>query len=428
MLSLMLMLTGLIGLCITANAEYKTGDVIEFGNYPQSKVTSPATITSLNNFVGSVANWKSYAYYSGTGSTDNGTMTAKDFMRYKDVFYAGVKYRGVYFNAYRPTMTGYQSDFSKSMQDDNGYTPGQIYWFKYEPLKWRVLDAKEGLVMTESVIDSQAYNNYVKKNNNEYYNESGRYASEWSTSSLRTWLNNDFFGTAFSATQKENIKSTHLYTLSTDQNKYDALQTDDRVYLLSYEDALNTAYGFKANNKENDPARTAKGTDYAKCQGLQVLSGYSYWRLRSPESSNSTKSVLIDGTVRYGFSVAETAFGIRPVCNLSELKNDNIHIGSVAAVTVPDVNIRYNGETTLKPQVNADYGAQYTVKYESYDTKIATVDENGKIHGAKTGTTYIMVTVIDENGSVFTESGKVTVKYAWWQWLIIIFLFGWIWY
>ena len=23
---------------------------------------------------------------------------------------------------------------------------------------------------------------------------------------------------------------------------------------------------------------------------------------------------------------------------------------------------------------------------------------------------------------------NVTVKYAWWQWLIIIFLFGWIWY
>jgi hypothetical protein len=28
----------------------------------------------------------------------------------------------------------------------------------------------------------------------------------------------------------------------------------------------------------------------------------------------------------------------------------------------------------------------------------------------------------------FTTSYNITVKYTWWQWLLVIFLFGWIWY
>ena len=36
-------------------------------------------------------------------------------------------------------------------------------------------------------------------------------------------------------------------------------------------------------------------------------------------------------------------------------------------------------------------------------------------------------TVIVEYEGLKTDF-KVTVKYAWWQWFIIIFLFGWIWY
>ncbi|MCQ2475981.1 MAG: hypothetical protein MJ173_08785 [Clostridia bacterium] len=86
------------------------------------------------------------------------------------------KYRGVKFSTYRPCWTEDASTTSAdTQQDDNGYTVGNTYWFKYEPLVWRVLDSSTGLVMCESIIDSQAYNNYIwygagsKSTSSEYY-------------------------------------------------------------------------------------------------------------------------------------------------------------------------------------------------------------------------------------------------------------------
>ena len=59
---------------------------------------------------------------------------------------------------------------------------------------------------------------------------------------------------------------------------------------------------------------------------------------------------------------------------------------------------------------------------------VATVDEDGNITGVGTGEAEITVTVTDEYGNVVEDPCKVTVSYSWWQWLMVIFLFGWIWY
>lgn len=99
---------------------YSKGDIIEFGWYPQGKVTNSETIAALNSLGGE---WKSYGYYSGTGSWSNGQMTAGDYMRYKDVIYGSDKYRGVIFDLYRPYYTGYTSSSGNSYQDDNAITP-----------------------------------------------------------------------------------------------------------------------------------------------------------------------------------------------------------------------------------------------------------------------------------------------------------------
>lgn len=96
-------------------------------------------------------------------------------------------------------------------------------------------------------------------------------------------------------------------------------------------------------------------------------------------------------------------------------------------VDVSDAVINYKSSATLSPVITADDGAEYTVTYSS-DSKNVTVDENGKIYGAKKGSANITVTVTDTNGNVVTGTCKVTVEYAWWQWLIKIVLFGWIWY
>ena len=82
----------------------------------------------------------------------------------------------------------------------------------------------------------------------------------------------------------------------------------------------------------------------------------------------------------------------------------------------------------MKPQITADDSAKYTVQYVTSDPKIVTGDGNGSLYAAKKGTAQITVRVTDEFENTVTDTCKVTVKYTALQWLIVIFLFGWIWY
>ncbi|MCM1365544.1 MAG: hypothetical protein NC122_10555 [Faecalibacterium sp.] len=158
-------LGGLVGLDIgemfsekAVAASYKVGDIIRYGNYPQSEVKDSTTLKLLN---ATNTQWKSYNYYSGTGSWSDGKMKPSDYMQYRDVDLDSSRYRAVKFTQYRPYCTGHTHSSSNSYQDDNGYYVNSTYWFKYEPLKWRVLDPSTGLIMCESIIDSQAYQNTI---------------------------------------------------------------------------------------------------------------------------------------------------------------------------------------------------------------------------------------------------------------------------
>ena len=310
---------GGFGLAPKANAKdissCKVGDIIEFGSYPQSKITDSDLIAKIEA-VGKSISWVDYNYYIGTSTSDDGNMKPVDgMMLYKDIPYNGSKYRAVKINQYRPYRTGNTS--SETYQYDNGYNKGNIYYFKYEPLSWRILDPSEGYVMCNQIIDSQAYQNFIYYNGSEYYNSEAceNYASDWVTSSLRQWLNNSFYKTAFSEEEKEQIGTSHLENKSTYSSTYDSADTYDKIFLISYYDAANSAYGFDSSSDANDAARQLKGTDYAKCQGLYVSSSYdgpSWWRLRSPNNSYGATEVVLGGWV-YGYCGAgDTDGGVVP--------------------------------------------------------------------------------------------------------------------
>ena len=101
---------------------------------------------------------------------------------------------------------------------------------------------------------------------------------------------------------------------------------------------------------------------------------------------------------------------------------------------VKDVKIEHNATVNYKstymlsPEITADKGTKYKVKYESSDTDVATVDENGKVYAAKKGSATITCTVTDSYENVVTDKCNVNVDYSGAQWFIIIVLFGWIWY
>ncbi len=311
-----------LGLTASA-ASYKVGDIIQYGNYPQSRVTDSGTIAGLESIS---KNWRSLGYYSGTGTWDDGQMKPGDYMKYADVQYGGSRYRAIHFTKYRPCHTGYTNSLSNSYQDDNGYYINTTYYFKYEPLKWRVLDPTEGLIMCESLIDSQAYQNTIYYYSGKYYQDTTEsvYANDYAKSSIRKWLNNDFYNTAFSSSQKSNIKITTLNNDCPWALEYNCAPTNDKIFLLSYDEVKTSAYGFDSDRYEYDSARQAQGTDYAKCQGLYVYSynGNSLWRLRWPDNDSRRACVVSDGGFVSSGIVHNTDWGVRPACKLSNLKSD----------------------------------------------------------------------------------------------------------
>ena len=102
--------------------------------------------------------------------------------------------------------------------------------------------------------------------------------------------------------------------------------------------------------------------------------------------------------------------------------------GKVRSVSVNDITFNYKKTQKLLPAVTADAGVDYTVEYSSSNTKYVTVDSNGVVTACKRGSANITCTVTDEYGNVVSDTCTVKVTYAWWQWIIKIVLFGWIWY
>ena len=323
---------------VTNDAYTREGDYIYFGSYPQTVVTDDRVKIGLTALAGDLPtaedskNWTSYGYYI------EGEVV--DYMWYIDLAYNEVKYRGVYFTSYRPDETHRLSKAANSQQDDNGYNVSTVYWFKYEPIKWRILSEANGeaLILCEMIIDSREYCNFDEETQQrvEYSHNGGNgYANNYALSDIRAWLNDTFYNTAFSALQKEYIKLTTVKNDLTSANpnsdptfetrdKYVSFlceDTEDHIFLLSFQEATNDAYGFNPD-MENvaDPAREKIPTDYAKSQGVKVSKDTGYvgngvfWWLRTPAeyAAYSSRGVLYNGAAGGGIGVSNVHVGVVP--------------------------------------------------------------------------------------------------------------------
>ena len=411
-----------------AATTYKVGDHILYGTYPQSEVKDSALLKKLN---ATCTLWHYYDYYIESTQTD--------FMQYRDAMIDGTKYRAVRFSQYRPKWTDGSSSASNSNQYDNGYNTNITYWFRYDPISWRVLDPSTGLIMAETILDSQDYYHFE---DNRIIDGKTVYASNYEYSSIRNFLINDFYNTAFTDTQKNNIATTHLENEAVYSTIYDSADTDDKIYLLSYQDMLNTSYGFISGPGYNDTAREAKGSDYAKAQGLWVYrssgsshDGNSDWRLRSPYKNDNASNVDRDGYIRsYGYYVSNTYDGIRPTCNLIHLKSDsstsvisehNLKAVKAKAATCKATGMKAHYKCSVCGKLFTDKaGTKATTarkliiaktghSYKNIVTK-ATLTKNGKIIptcsvcGAKKAATVIpKASNVSVQYSAYAYSGKV---------------------
>ena len=404
----------------SSNEKLEKGKCIKLGSYPQTEVTDATTLKKLNSLS---INWNSYDYSYGKSITDSTQATTSDYMQYADIVYGGEKYRAVKMSQLRPSINYYPSSTTYSEQDDNGYDNlNKVYWFKYEPLKWIVLDSTSGLVMCKNVIDSQEFN---KKIFDDKYGDSNHnhFANNYEQSSIRNWLNKDFYNIAFSSADKTHIEEKTLSNVAYDKAQFNSGDTTDKITLLSFAEYQKI---------KNDYRLWQAGcSNYALCQGVSSNSGNTVadWMLRT---AGTWSDVICSVSYSGAFSTSSTetynsSMGIRPVVYLktknseSKPKVQGVSVGS-------DIKINYKKSETINYSVTADKGAKYSVSFTSSNPKVVTVDENGKVYAAKKGSATITCTVTDSNGNTVQDTCKVTVKYSFGQWLIKILLFGWIWY
>lgn len=294
----------------------RSGDTVYFGSYPQSEVTDITLKSKLSSTVEGVptsekANgWTSYGYYKDR--------EISNYMWYIDVEEGGERYRGVYFTSYRSYYTGDsgETDLDSTTQDNNGYYVNTVYWFKYEPIVWSVIkvdtDAKTPyyVLICNMIIDSQEY--YPNNVEERYVDGDTVYANNYEYSTVRRWLNEVFYETAFNDLEQSAILTSVLTnsadTTADPSNAYACDDTKEKIYPLAYTSVTAEVYGLTT-----DESRMRKPTDYSKAQGAYTNeNGYGYWWLRSPyDAADRAHVVFYDGVRGYA-TVDSTYIGVVP--------------------------------------------------------------------------------------------------------------------
>lgn len=159
--------------------------------------------------------------------------------------------------------------FFGSYEQDGDKTNGK------EELEWLILDKQEDkiLLISRYALDGRPY-----------HPKSVGIYGRWSGSTIRTWLNNEFFNDAFSADEQVKILKT---TVSEENNPEYAIDpgqaTEDRIFLLSIAEAEK----YFASNE----SRMCIPTDYAMATGAYSSdtdfirnSATCWWWLRSPST------------------------------------------------------------------------------------------------------------------------------------------------
>lgn len=212
---------------------------------------------------------------------------------------------------------------SKYHKTENNY-------FKYEPIKWRVLhyENSEAFLLADAILDSQPYHS----ENEEI---------DWEKSSIRAWLNNEFINKAFSNEENKAINTVEL--INKDNSKYGTQggkNTSDKLFLLSLSEVDETEeskeYGFW-----DKKTRKCKNDNFSE-------ETYFWWLRSSGNSSHDAAGVYYYGWVfGYGYDVQEPAGGIRPALYLNLSSSDFFsYAGTISSEGTEDA-VPYNTKTKL---------------------------------------------------------------------------------
>lgn len=239
---------------------------------------------------------------------------------------------------------------------------GTTYYFKVEPIEWRVLktdnEAQTKLLLAENILtanvpyygstssrtlnDTTIYaNNYKYSNIRAYLNGTkNQYVTDGGTSNTYTvdWSEKGFLQKAFTTSAQALIETTSVdnsaastnpdgnSTLwNSGENTYACADTSDKIFLLSEQEVTTSAYGFAEYNSYGEGnSRIRETTDYAKANSAyqSTTSGYGgYWWFRSPTYHSGYYARYVsnrgDADADYYYTVNLGYKGVCPALSIS---------------------------------------------------------------------------------------------------------------
>ena len=266
------------------SAPTKIGNNITYGIYPQTHINNSSLISSLNS---------------------DAVLSSNGWYLYKGEYYAKI------------SATPYKNEYK--FYDGVSIKSGSKYWFKCEPITWKILSDVDGyFLLSNIVLDSRAYYSTLSTRT---INGQTVYPDNYVYSDIRIWLNEDFYNHAF-VFENSNLLITEVNNSgsTTDYPENPLIapnpNTFDKVFMPSYSDYKRTDYGFGSSTSAST-TRCCKTTDWAIATGTIPFSDNDryvavYWT-RSPAGSHYNKSFAVGNLGSLNAYDANTSYvGIRP--------------------------------------------------------------------------------------------------------------------
>lgn len=253
------------GEAIKINDEY-----IEYGLYPQSYVKDSNITSVLENLPTDINNW--------------------------------ILYNGEYYC--KKTAQVYNNE-SYTFNDGTSIVNGKEYYFKCEPIRWKILNANnsEYKLLSNTLLDSHVFHdNYDERtiDGNIIYSNNYQY------SSIRSYLNDEFLNTAFALNSNNLLANNDSY--------------QDKVSLLSKDDYLNASYGFESDISVKSTSRECKVSEFARASGSWYnTDNYngSYWTKTSSTDFNYSAYNINGSGFISDYAVDGNSHSIRPTITIS---------------------------------------------------------------------------------------------------------------
>lgn len=365
-----------------------TWSTVEFGSYPQTEVKGSALTSAIIE-----------ASYDSNG----------------DAWVNGVRYHRIGKN---------------DTNDANNYGDYTYRFFKWEDIQWYVLkmDGDTVFLAATQGLDCKSYH-------------STNSSVTWADCSLRSWLNNTFLNTAFSATEKDAIVRQNI--ANNDNSIYGTSggkATQDYVYLLSGDDMTNSQYGFRQSQWEkNSGFRQMEYSEYAYVMGVYQHKDepdYCWYWLRTPgKSANQAIQVTCGGWLDSEFDVTDSTGAVLPALTVKRSAIDPGYDpghpapdsgSSVLYVSDPqDKTVKTGEKVTFEVKANGDGKNTYKIQWYSAPSATATGTKvNNGSSGINPATARLTVTaspeddgkyyycvVSDSKSSKTSARAKLTVYY-----------------